>query len=275
MCKCDENNFDFARLEDRLNDIESAMAPLLNGHPILFLQEASDIASFDAISHLGSGIWAGWAMATGESFTYNGSTISTFDMRDRVPVGAGTTYSTGDYFGEAQHTLIEGELPLLTITPNDPGHTHSPNDPGHVHAVDEDPHTHAAASDPHTHSITLTGGGHIHPIRIRYRVITDDAGGTEFNALEADQTEDTDNTEYTGAPANTDSGTHEHDGASDATTVTVTVTPASTGIGIVSAFTGMTFNSAMTGITIPNIGGGGAHNNLQPSCAGLWVQKIG
>lgn len=45
-------------------------------------------------------------------------------MRDRTPVGAGSTYSVAQTFGESAHTLTNSESPA-----------HSHSDYGHLHAI--------------------------------------------------------------------------------------------------------------------------------------------
>lgn len=271
-CGCESNDQEIARLSDIVASMQAALAPFLTGHPLQFIQEASDVACFDTTTGWGSGKWEGWHIADGTSQTYEGSTITMFDLRDRVPVGAGISYDVGDAFGEATHMLTPGELPVIAPNLTDPGHTHGIDDSGHNHGLTQSPHTHAAASAAHTHTVTLDGGGHVHPIRIRYRIISE--GGVDFNALEASQVENTDNTMYTGAPANTDSGEHEHTGTTDATTSTVDIDDASISISVNDAFTGIDVDLATTGITIDSFGNDEPHNNLQPSSAGFWVQRV-
>lgn len=55
------------------------------------------------------------------------STFNLPDLRDRFPVGSGTTYSAGSVGGAATHTLTEAEMPAHThtATSTDSGHTHN------------------------------------------------------------------------------------------------------------------------------------------------------
>jgi microcystin-dependent protein len=52
------------------------------------------------------------------------TTFNLPDFRNRVPIGAGMTYGTGDTGGEAAHTLVAGEVPAVPIVVTDHGHTH-------------------------------------------------------------------------------------------------------------------------------------------------------
>lgn len=57
------------------------------------------------------------------------STFNLPDLRDRFPVGTGTTYSRADTGGSATHTLTTAEMPshthTATSTVTDPGHNHT------------------------------------------------------------------------------------------------------------------------------------------------------
>jgi microcystin-dependent protein len=53
------------------------------------------------------------------------TTFNLPDFRDRMPIGEGMTYGTGDTGGEATHTLVNGEVPAVPIVVTDPGHTHA------------------------------------------------------------------------------------------------------------------------------------------------------
>lgn len=94
--------------------------------------------------------------ALGETFGVgNGTTTFNLpDLRDRFPVGAGTTYARAATGGEAQHTLTEAELPghihgTEAHSHNVPGHSHDAGslgvgitargfDSSHFHLVDND-----------------------------------------------------------------------------------------------------------------------------------------
>jgi len=56
-------------------------------------------------------------------FHIDADTFTVPDLRDRVPIGAGSTYGIGDTGGEAEHTLDVSEMPSHSHT--DVGHTHS------------------------------------------------------------------------------------------------------------------------------------------------------
>jgi len=63
---------------------------------------------------------------------------------------------------------------------------------------------------PDSEGSSMSWGEHVHPMRVKYRIIGD--GGSDFNALEASQVENTDNTLITGTPAGASSGGHTHTG---------------------------------------------------------------
>jgi microcystin-dependent protein len=265
-CQCNGNSPEVNRLSDIVGGLVNQLAPFLKGHPLMFLQEASDIAAFDVTTGEGSGTWAGWAAATGAAYTYGGNTVQTYDMRDNVPVGSGTTYTVGQTFGEATHTLVPGEIPVISIALTDPGHTHPIADPGHNHAVTDPGHTHAASQVSHLHNFSVDNTHH-HNLPVAFNIVDGHTSGTAYNAVDPDP--------GTGGTLVTADTTITIAGTTDGQTPAITVESAFTGIGVDDNTTGITVTSNTTGITADDIGGGLPHNNLQPSCAGLWVQKIG
>ena len=94
----------------------------------------------------------------------NGSTTFNLpDLRDRAPVGAGTTYSLNQKFGATadSFTIAAGNLPQ---------HTHTIH---HGHANDIN-----FTQTDHTHGVTVTGGNHSHePSNPAYNFVTQDPNG--------------------------------------------------------------------------------------------------
>ena len=267
-CCCEDNTAIIAQLQDRMNAQETALAPFLSGHPLLPVQEDSDIAAFDTVTGWGSGTWAGWAIANGTVYTNGSTTVATYDMRDNVPVGSGLTYTPGQALGAAQHTLTPLEIPIHTHAVTDPGHTHVVTDPGHVHATTDPGHTHAGSQPAHSHPFTTTtDGSHTHAsVQGGLFVTTINAGLFLDGTAGASDVNDTDS-----IAAN---GDHNHTGTTDSTTPAVTVGPAFVGTSVNSALAGVTVASAVTGVSNGNAGGDLPHNNMQPSVGTLWVQRI-
>jgi microcystin-dependent protein len=226
----------------------------------------------DLTTGLGSGRLAKWALANGNTYTAtDGSSVITYDMRDRVPLGAGTTYTVGQAIGAATHTLTEAELPVVSPSLTDPGHTHTHTDPGHNHTLTDPGHTHAATAAPHTHTgTTNTTGDHVHyPTSnpANTWVTSDNSGGIDVGTGAKAIVSDNDGM--------TTEGDHSHSLSVDNTTVAVTNSTTATGVSLASNTTGITNNTNTTGITVASFGSGDAHNNIQPSSAGLWIQRIG
>ena len=79
----------------------------------------------------------------------NGSTtFNVPDLRDRAPVGSGTSYTLGQQFGATTDsiTIAAGNLPKHTHKLNN--HTH--NLGSHTHTFD------------HSHGVSVSGGNHVH-----------------------------------------------------------------------------------------------------------------
>ena len=78
MCNC---NFPCDCAAGELSYEGAASAPssaVFPGHPIIMIDEASDVALFNATSGEGSGIWLNWALCDGQSHTSTtGATIGT------------------------------------------------------------------------------------------------------------------------------------------------------------------------------------------------------
>lgn len=266
MSGCCDCKADLARMEDRLNTFESAMAPFVDGHPLLFLQESSDVSLFDLTTGWGADRWTGWALANGTAYTRGSVTVQTYDMRDRVPVGAGASYSVGLALGAATHTLVTAETPVHTHGVTDTGHDHNVTDPGHTHAVTDTGHTHAGTGGAHAHAFTTNSdGAHVHQ----------SIGSVTLSDASADETVPNLNPVGTSFADHLSGGAHTHTGTTDSASPSVTIDPAFTGVANVNNTTGINqTDSATTGISLGTSGSGQPHNNMQPSCAGLWVQKI-
>lgn len=185
--------------------------------------------------------------AIGYTYGQSGSSFRVPDKRGRSSVGAGqgsglTNRTLGQMFGEENVTLNVTQIPSHSHGVNDVGHSHSINDPSHSHGV----------SDPgHFHSIFAWIG--------RPGVFDDgltDAFTTNKNVAIAG--EDQNNKTYI---TNNGNGTQ-------------LVANSGSNIGIQGTRTNITLNGAVTGISINSQGGGGSHNNIQPSIVCNAIIKI-
>lgn len=103
----------------------------------------------------------GWVFCHGQTVTLrSGATMATPDMRDRIPMGAGTSYSLGDTDGNT----VSGQKAISTAhTHTGAAHTHPHNHPHHhVHNHTTPNHTHTVASHGHTHTHSLPTHYHDH-----------------------------------------------------------------------------------------------------------------
>jgi microcystin-dependent protein len=257
-------------LQETVDNLTSFLAPFINRHPILFIEDASDIALFDYATGKGSGDYALYAVCDGQSHVNSkGVTITTPNLVDRFIVGSGNLYNTGDTGGTASETLSINQIPAHSHPLTDPGHDHNVVDPGHTHGITDPTHTHASSStDNHTHAFTTnTTGNHSHPI-------PDLPNSFEASGASPDSFAAASPVAYSGSGV---AGDHFHTGTTNPPTnpATVSVDAAATGVSAQSAFTGATVASEATGITMANSGGGLSHNNLPPYYAGVFIKLIG
>jgi len=155
----------------KLASVESAMKPFINGHPILALQNADDIALFDTDTGLGTKHWEGYGICNGDSY-YSESAkkmIATPNLIDKMIVGAGSDYDVDDTGGAKTVTLDISEVPAHAHTLTDPGHSHTVTDAGHSHGVTQSPHTHSLTDPGHTHDATVTQAPNFHQNFYLYR----------------------------------------------------------------------------------------------------------
>lgn len=285
---CDSNSL--ANLADQIATLQGninillGLTKWLKGHPTIWIEDEADIAMFDMSTGWGSANWIGWAIENGTDYASPSGTIHTRDLSDRFLTMIGGTYTTiGETGGENFHTLVLAEIPPITPTVDDPGHTHNITDPGHTHVVDDPGHVHVATTPDHQHSFTTNAGGgftHNHTVSDLYQntiwvivvagVAKSGSGSPPTGVNIADQSTQT-ATETTTSYTRPD---FTLDGTTDMATLTITVASSTTGVTIESAATGVTVNGAMTGISIEAFGGGLQHENRPPYIAGLFVKKI-
>lgn len=286
MCKkCSENSCsgcsgsgsnaqtasDIAILQDSVEQLQG-LTKFLNGHPIISIDDSSDIVQFNLSTGIGNGDWIGWGLCNGNTYIGPTINIATPDLRDKFLVGALGSYTVGDTGGVNTVTLDITMIPPHTHAITDPGHTHIIDDPGHDHNVTDPGHTHAASAGAHQHNITSQptsiNGDHNHPYDIF------DPGGATYNLdtgvppLQA--------TLGTHTVTTSNAGTHSHTvtGVTDSANANTVITAAFTGIDMDDAFTGITNDDNTTGITINNIGGGLEHENRPPYYALIFIKKI-
>lgn len=236
--------------------------------PLIALWKADDVSSFSTSTGLGSGRWAGWALANGETYMgCDAKEVISPNLLNRFLVGGGngSDYTLGVTGGANEVTLTEAQMPAHNHAVTDPGHTHTVTDPGHTHATTQDPHTHVASQGAHNHSVDLTtsnNGSHNH--ETGFSIISE--SGTGLNVRN----------DGTSGVATSDNGAHTHSvtGNTDNSTPAVSVTEASVNISVTEAQTGITLESQTTGISTVNKGDGEAHENRPPYYAVIYVFKL-
>lgn len=229
-----------AELSDAIDEINSN-TKFLNGHPILIIEHASDIALFDFSTGKGVNDWEKWAICDGKTHLDSKNlSVETPNFTDRFIVQAGGNYNVDDIGGQNAVALTTAELAAHSHTGSNT-HNHDVTDPGHTHGVTDAGHTHT--QNPHTHTY--------------------------------------DDTVYVGnAAANVGSGnTGEPVGNSTAVrtsnATTATNNTATTGLTVNSDQTDLTINNKTIELSINNTGGGEAHENRPPYYAAIYVMRIG
>lgn len=278
-CNCNSSQSqDIAQLKNQLealqNSIDSALerTKFLEGHPILGLSDATDIAMFDNATGIGSDKWEGWGIANGNTYkTSDNKNFTSANVIDRFQVGAGGAYSVGSTGGADSVALTTPQIPSHTHTVTDPGHNHEITDPGHDHDANSDPHTHTFTGSSHNHSIAGVGD-HVHykTFKVEVNANIDTTGGSQSYLV--NDTGSADSSETMGVdPA----GAHDHGGATGNAASGGSIGNATVSIAVDNSFTGITVNDNTTGITIGNTGDGQAHENRPPYIGILFVQRVG
>lgn len=100
----------------------------------------------------------GWVFCHGQTVTLrSGETMDVPDMRDRIPMGAGTSYNLGDTDGNT----VAGQSAISTAhTHTGAAHTHPHNHPHH--------HVHNHTTPNHTHTVSSHGHAHTHSLPVHY-----------------------------------------------------------------------------------------------------------
>jgi microcystin-dependent protein len=297
MCDCGKkscntcNNGSSAALASQVQSLTELLNGIANltkwlkGHPIIAIDNADDIASFDATSGVGSGNWLGWGICNGTNYASPAGPVNAPDLRDRFLTGIGGTYVVGDIGGENFHQLSIPELPIHNHALTDPGHTHVVNDPGHAHGITDPGHTHVAVASPHQHSFTSDpGGAHSHTYDDHERttiwvgcitagplgtVMYKNTSSTVPGDVELANDNDSSTSRTTSASSNFTIG-----GTTDQTTETIAVSTEVTDITVQINATGITNQTAVTGISLADTGSDQTHENRPPYYACLFVKKI-
>lgn len=265
---------DIASLQNQMAELQSAFEAIeqrtkfLEGHPILCLEDETDIECFDLTSGLGSDKWEGWAVCNGQEQPVPNSTkkFTVANLLDKFIVGAGDTYDVGDTGGENTHTLISAEMPTHDHSITDPGHQHPVNDDGHIHGAASPAHIHSFTGEPHNH-VAGNESSHTHDLASVFSV--DYNGGT--GPFRTGVGFEGSGVNYSGDKTLAGSA-HTHSIANATATGTIGGTAAA--VTVASANTGIEVENALTGISLSSAGESAPHENRPPYFAVLFVQKL-
>lgn len=258
-------------LQETVNDLVET-TKFLKGHPILIIQNADDIALFDATTKLGSGDWEGWAMCVGNTHydPIKKVNFTTPNLVDRFVVMATGSYAVNAVGGSNTVALTANQNGQHTHSITDTGHTHNITDPGHNHGVTDNGHTHTGTAAPHTHTLTMDAvPDHTHALADGSTIVSSFNSGEFVDGVSGAAEIDANGTTLVAAGGHTPTGTANAAGAA------LSIDNANTGVAVDNAFIGITeTNSEVTGITIANSGAGDAHENRPPFYALIFVQKV-
>lgn len=254
-----------------VNSISDSTKAFREGHPIMCIQQASDIAKFNFTTGLGSGSWTNWALCTGlQQFSPTDNAIlTTPNFLDRFLVAAGNTYSVDEIGGSNSVALIASQLAGHTHTVNDPGHTHDITDPGHNHGGSSGAHTHTITTAPHTHILDANGvHNHSKTFKVEVNANIDNTGGSSSYLV--NDSGSADSSEYMVVD---NSGSHTHTAENANVAATASSTAAS--VTITNSFVGITETVInTTGLTVNEFGDGDAHENRPPYYGVIYVIKL-
>lgn len=191
----------------------------------------------------------GWQIADGSG--------GTPDLRDRMSVGAGASFTVGQSGGAASVALTTDNLPTHSHAVSQTPHTHhSAFD--HTHNVIDGGHSHGVSQAPHSHGVN--DPGHSHSLSVRRLP-------QSGNATQCWSDQVGPNSTFGTNPAGTN----------------ISIQSANANIGIVSSTTGIAIQSthietdtqgANANITINNAGNGNAFSTRNPFVALLKIIRI-
>lgn len=260
-CSTSDSSSANSSTSQSVKEVET-LTNFLKGHPIIMIDDPSDVVLFNFITGKGSGIWEEWALCDGQIH----GTIGTPNLIDRFIVGAGGAYDVADTGGQDTVALTIAELPIHSHSVTDPGHTHTVTDPGHGHTVTDPQHTHTITDTGHSHGgSSSSDGAHTHTVNDDDIAQNSLLGHNTGNAAE----------EFGfGTISMSIAGDHNHTITVTNNPTGVTVNNAATGVSVNNNVTGVTADTAVTGVTAANTGNGDAHENRPPFYALIFIKKV-
>lgn len=203
--------------------------------------------------------------AIGYTHGIDGTKFKVPDHRGRVGVGVGfgaglTNRTLGQTFGEETVTLTISNIPSHNHGINDLGHNHSVNEVAHSHGVSDPGHSHGVSDSGHSHATyaNTTDGSSEQRDRtdgflskVNVAITGEDVGGKGYIT-----------TNLNGVQLISTSGSN------------IGISGSGTSIGIGGNKTNVNLNATTSGISVNAQGGGGSHNNIQPSIVCNYIIKI-